>query len=214
MAYPTKDGPCVDCGRRATVTVNVKEVRCDLCRHARRLESYKRHDMKRRPRRVPNVIVCRDCGRSIDFSDHRGRPPTRCPECNREYQQAFDRERRAAREHDPVASRRAHIRHRFGLSVEQYEAMLTAQGGACWICRKSSDVVGMLVVDHDRSCCPGERSCGKCVRALLCRRCNSGLGQAKDDPVRLAALRDYVRKHARLKSEGRSQQGSHSIFPP
>ena len=37
----------------------------------------------------------------------------------------------------------------------------------------------LSLVDHDHLCCPGRRSCGSCVRALVCRRCN--LTRAKVD---------------------------------
>jgi hypothetical protein len=30
-------------------------------------------------------------------------------------------------------------------------------------------------VDHDHTCCPGEYTCGKCVRGLLCDDCNKKL---------------------------------------
>lgn len=67
------------------------------------------------------------------------------------------------------------IRHRFKLSVEDWMAMYEQQGGVCAICGEASES-RRLAVDHDRRCCPGRNSCGECVRALLCTRCNVGLG--------------------------------------
>ena len=90
----------------------------------------------------------------------------------------------------PAVARARSLFYKYKLTVEQYDAMLANQGGACAICLEDRP----LNVDHDHSCCPGERSCGKCVRGLLCRRCNyTILGAAKDDPELLRRASDYVR---------------------
>lgn len=52
-----------------------------------------------------------------------------------------------------------------------------------------------LDIDHDHLCCPGQRSCGKCVRGFLCRPCNVGLGMFGEDPARLRAAAGYIERH-------------------
>ncbi len=80
----------------------------------------------------------------------------------------------------------------YGLTVDEYDHLFAEQGGRCAICGMTSE--RRLAVDHDHSCCPGQRSCGACVRGLLCFRCNSGLGNFGDDIEALASAMTYLRK--------------------
>ncbi|MGW7594475.1 endonuclease domain-containing protein [Streptomyces asiaticus] len=68
------------------------------------------------------------------------------------------------------------------------------QGSACAICGIEFKEPGHAHIDHDHSCCPGKRSCGKCVRGLLCGGCNNGLGRFKDDVNVLQAAIEYLRR--------------------
>lgn len=52
-----------------------------------------------------------------------------------------------------------------------------------------------LSIDHDHLCCPGIGSCGKCVRGLLCRQCNLGIGNLRDDPALLMRAIDYLNSY-------------------
>lgn len=70
---------------------------------------------------------------------------------------------------------------RFNLTEEQYEAMFQKQAGVCAICHKPETGGTRLAVDHDHDCCPNDSSCGKCVRGLLCKRCNMGIGLLGDN---------------------------------
>lgn len=41
-----------------------------------------------------------------------------------------------------------------------------------------------LHVDHDHKCCPGKRSCGECVRGVVCNRCNTSIGLYENGKLR------------------------------
>jgi hypothetical protein len=83
----------------------------------------------------------------------------------------------------------------YGITADDYRAMLEAQGGHCAICpatvgreaasnRKAPD---RLHVDHDHVT-------GK-VRALLCGRCNLVIGEVDEDIERLRRMADYLERH-------------------
>jgi hypothetical protein len=81
----------------------------------------------------------------------------------------------------------------YGITIDQYDAMLASQGGCCAICGGVNPNGNYLSVDHDHSCCPGKsNSCGRCVRALLCSRCNFILGNAEDNAALLRTAADYL----------------------
>jgi len=72
---------------------------------------------------------------------------------------------------------------------------ITSNHGLVEQCGLCGRVDQRLDIDHDHQCCPGQRSCGKCVRGFLCRPCNVGLGMFGDDPARLRAAAEYIEKH-------------------
>lgn len=98
----------------------------------------------------------------------------------------------------PAKAADAAMRRKYKMSLSEYEEILESQGGACAICGTAGDSGKRLAVDHDHTCCPGyEETCGKCVRGLLCFRCNSTLGRMDDDPSLLEAAARYIRSYGK-----------------
>jgi hypothetical protein len=76
------------------------------------------------------------------------------------------------------------IRRVYGITLAQYEDMLAAQGGRCFICGKSEEQEGRrLAIDHCHDT--------KIVRGLLCGVCNQGIGMFKHDPVLIDRAKLY-----------------------
>jgi hypothetical protein len=69
-----------------------------------------------------------------------------------------------------VSIRNYHLRRRYGITVDDFDAMFAEQGGLCAICREAK----AEHVDHDHA--------NGRVRGLLCFNCNGALGQFRDRP--------------------------------
>jgi hypothetical protein len=102
---------------------------------------------------------------------------------NRQQVNAYRREYRS-RPEVKAADRAGHLKRKFQLTPEEYEAKLRWQRGVCLICQQPPAEGKMLDVDHDHQ--TGQ------VRGLLCRNCNHGLGKFYENPFLLAAAAGYL----------------------
>lgn len=116
------------------------------------------------------------------------------PEQMKQYSRnQLDYNRRYREDHPEQAAlwrKRATLK-RYNLTPEQFDVMVDTRGDRCDICGEVPNET--LHVDHDHLCCTGQRSCGKCVRGLLCARCNRGLGDFRDKIYLLNSAIQYLK---------------------
>lgn len=100
---------------------------------------------------------------------------------------------RAWRERNPDKVKDMDLRKHFGITLEQYRQMSTAQNHKCAICDSHETAVDakgaerFMAVDHCHKT-------GK-IRALLCSACNKALGGFKDDSNLLIKAAKYIKKY-------------------
>lgn len=139
-----------------------------------------------------------DCGRESTIQTTAIKNTTSCG-CDLEYTKRSGRSRRALVPRK-VRANHGHRLRTFGLSPEAFERMKESQENKCAVCNKIFERTPH--VDHDHSCCFGKRSCGKCIRGLLCHHCNAGLGNFKDSPELLLKAITYLGNINELEREG------------
>ena len=109
----------------------------------------------------------------------------RNPECWNEYHRQW---RVANPESRQRTRRMGHLRSNYGLSIPEFEALPHAQDNKCPMCRKELTIGGRsntsAHIDHDHQ--TGE------VRAILCARCNNGLGCFQDNVDTLIGAIEYL----------------------
>jgi hypothetical protein len=118
---------------------------------------------------------------------------TICIECNKVGKKNWNREnpeRKTKRNKEwikknPERYKANQLRIKFGITLEQYNELFTAQNGGCAICRANGpELKRQLSVDHCHAT-------GK-IRGLLCDTCNVGLGYFKDNQNLLAKAIAYL----------------------
>jgi len=77
------------------------------------------------------------------------------------------------------------LKRLYNITVEEYDKIYSLQGGCCAICGvHQKDLKYRLHVDHNHT--TGQ------VRGLLCRMCNTLLGNCKEDIITLQAASNYI----------------------
>lgn len=126
------------------------------------------------------------------------------PEHYESYQKGWVKAHKAANPEIWKARQHQQDVRKMGKTVEWYAQKLEEQGGVCAICRRPetekhhrSKQVQRLCVDHDHRCCPGsEKSCGRCVRGLLCTKCNRVISLIEAVPNWAEHAIAYLEKYA------------------
>ena len=220
-----KPRPCEDCG--ATFTPgSTRQKRCEDCQRETTLR-LKREDEARRRRDARIPWNCADCGAELPDPAGSGRRSPRCDPCREIHKKAQDREHskkwsenpgrraydaewrknnservRASQQKyndaNPDRDRFYRLRILYGLTQDQFDAMLAEQGGVCALCGNPPATEGakttlVLHVDHDHVT--------NRVRQLLCHTCNQGIGLLCDDPALLRKAADYIEYHAKQAAE-------------
>lgn len=104
---------------------------------------------------------------------------------NREYMKAYSKKWRQDNKDKVVDTR---LKHKYGITLDDYNEMFAIQEGCCGICGKhQSELNTKLHVDHCHES-------GK-VRSLLCGNCNIALGLVNEDANILLAMLGYINEN-------------------
>jgi hypothetical protein len=145
-----------------------------FCKKCIKVFDTKRNKVKlKKPRKMQGTkIHCRKCEKYLD-SSHFWSNNTYCKPCQ------------------VLVGHIGNLK-RYGLTRDDYVDLEKSQNGVCKICGEAEKYNKRLSIDYDHSCCDGPKSCGKCIRGLLCSRCNKVLVQLNDNKILLAKMIEYL----------------------
>ena len=129
------------------------------------------------------TVICR-----ARYEKNRDEQISKVQEWRRRNPEKYDalrrRNRTENRDRIAASNRSGHLQRKYGLTTDDFDFLVIAQGGACRICRT---VAGNdLHVDHHHDT--------GLVRGLLCGKCNKAIGLLGEDPRLFDAATSYLRE--------------------
>jgi len=138
-----------------------------------------------RPIQTTGTRICTTCGVEKDITEFYLRGGKRSPKSRKSKCKKCEIIRLAA-SYDPSKSRNNDLKRLYGITLNDYNQMLTEQNDRCVICKTTEPggKHGKFMVDHCHDT-------GK-VRGLLCKRCNIALGEVGDNIQTLQSMVEYL----------------------
>jgi hypothetical protein len=90
------------------------------------------------------------------------------------------------RKQPPGYRRDQHLRHRYGMTLAEWERLFREQGSACAVCRTTNSGGRQWTTDHCHTT--------GAFRGILCDSCNVVLGRIRESPETALALLRYIRR--------------------
>lgn len=150
---------------------------CSMCYHRERTRKMTGQCVKcGKTRKLPSKGTCGYCAQE---RIRKTRPPIVCGQCGRlspHFAKGVCR---------PCYTNNVKRRGKYGITPEQYVAMVKDQRGLCAICERPMTRHPHIDHCHETGV----------IRGLLCYTCNVGLGSFGDDPERLRSAAKYVEAH-------------------
>jgi hypothetical protein len=163
---------------------------CRICHQVKALDQFHRATAMRDGHRNECVSCTRDLRRAnYQLNRQRYIDATRAWQAANPVRRAAYQAEYRNRPERKRAMRDLYYRRTYGISADDVDAMLDAQGGGCAICGERPERLASMHVDHDHE--HGH------LRGLLCLSCNQGLGKFRDDPEVLVAAIEYLRRTRR-----------------
>lgn len=155
---------------------------CSRCQFDKDVDQFD-NDSSRKDGRYP---YCKECSKAAKRTSNAKLKAENPEEWARRRAEYVLRYKERHPERIKETERRVGLKRKYGITLEEYNDILIQQGGCCAICGYVPHPDQNFPVDH---CHDSGR-----VRAILCPKCNLGLGNFNEDPDLLEAAAEYLRR--------------------